>query len=30
LFEVSAATGAGLTELTKHLAFMLQSPREEA
>lgn len=30
LFEVSAATGAGLKELTKHLAFMLQSPREEA
>ncbi len=30
LFEVSAATGAGLKELTRHLASMLQAPPEEA
>lgn len=30
LFEISAATGHGLKELTRHLASMLQAPREEA
>jgi len=30
LFEVSAATGGGLKELTRHLASMLQAPHEEA
>jgi GTP-binding protein len=30
VFEVSAATGRGLKELTRHLASMLQSPRGEA
>jgi len=30
LFEVSAATGGGLKELTRHLASMLQAAREEA
>jgi GTP-binding protein len=30
LFEISAATSAGLKELTRHLASMLQAPREEA
>lgn len=30
LFEVSAATGAGLIELTKHLAFLLQAKHGEA
>lgn len=30
LFEISAATGKGLKELTQHLATMLQTPREEA
>ena len=29
VFEVSAATGKGLKELTKHLAGMLQAPRAE-
>jgi GTPase len=30
LFEISAATGAGLKELTRHLASLLQTPRTEA
>jgi len=30
LFEISGATGAGLKELTAHLASLLQTPREEA
>lgn len=30
LFEISAATGKGLKELTRHLATMLQASREEA
>jgi GTPase len=30
LFEISAATGGGLKELTRHLASMLQAAREEA
>jgi GTP-binding protein len=30
VFEISAATGQGLKDLTKHLAMMLQKPREEA
>jgi GTP-binding protein len=30
VFEVSAATGRGLKELTRHLASMLQASREEA
>ncbi len=30
LFEISAATGKGLKELTQHLATMLQPPREDA
>ena len=30
LFEISAATGAGLKELTRHLASLLQTSRKEA
>ena len=30
LFEISAATGQGLKELTRHLATLLQAPREGA
>ena len=30
LFEISAATGAGLKELTRHLASLLQGPQRQA